>query len=175
MDVIAKTKDPTEWVSPLIVTPKKDGDIRLLVIDMRRANDNPITTIEQLKKDIKSATVFSNLDLRSWRRNVNQSQRLQHHWVFADTERLSLGIKSASEANQQVLEQRHILIGLKCVQNISDNIIVWGKTEKQHNEKLLSKLSSLNLTLKKSKCEFMKEKNTFLSVVFSSKGVLLDP
>jgi len=65
MDVIAKTKDPTEWVSPLIVTPKKDGDIRLLVIDMRRANDNPITTIEHLKKDIKSATVFSNLDLRS--------------------------------------------------------------------------------------------------------------
>ena len=38
MDIIEEINGPTDWVSPLIVTPKKDGDIRI-IIDMRRANE----------------------------------------------------------------------------------------------------------------------------------------
>ena len=44
---------PTEWVCPLAVVPKADGDIRICV-DMRRANEaiardrHPILTIEQV-------------------------------------------------------------------------------------------------------------------------------
>ena len=38
LDIIEETRGPTNWVSPLVVTPKKDGDIRVIV-DMRRANE----------------------------------------------------------------------------------------------------------------------------------------
>ena len=48
---------PTEWVSPLVVVPKPDGDIRVCV-DMRKANEaiirerHPIPTIEEVLYDL---------------------------------------------------------------------------------------------------------------------------
>ena len=60
---------PTEWVSPLVVVPKPDGDIRVCV-DMRRANEaieretHPIPTIEEILHDLNGSTVFSKLDLK---------------------------------------------------------------------------------------------------------------
>ena len=60
---------PTEWVSPLVVVPKPDGDIRVCV-DMQRANEaiirerHPISTIEEVLYDLNGATVFSKLDLK---------------------------------------------------------------------------------------------------------------
>ena len=37
MDIIKAVEGPTEWVSPVVVAPKSNGDIRLCV-DMRQAN-----------------------------------------------------------------------------------------------------------------------------------------
>ena len=34
LDIIEETDGPTDWVSPLILSPKRDGDIRI-IIDMR--------------------------------------------------------------------------------------------------------------------------------------------
>ena len=50
-DIIEKVDGPSPWVSPVVVTPKPNGDIRLCV-DMRRANKaiirerHPIPTID---------------------------------------------------------------------------------------------------------------------------------
>ena len=61
---------PTQWVSPLVVVPKPDGDIRVCV-DMRRANEaiererHPIPTMEEVLHDLNGSTVFSKLDLKS--------------------------------------------------------------------------------------------------------------
>ena len=69
-DIIKEvSRRPTEWVSPLVVVPKSDGDIRICV-DMRRANEaivrecQPIPTIEEVLYDLNGSTVFSKLDLK---------------------------------------------------------------------------------------------------------------
>ena len=68
-DIIEKVKGPTVWVSPVVVTPKPSGYIRLCV-DMRRANEAiiqerlPIPTIDEVLESLNGSGVFSKLDLR---------------------------------------------------------------------------------------------------------------
>ena len=68
--IIEKVNGPTPWVSPLVVTPKKDEDVRICV-DMRVANRaivrerHPMPTIDDLTHTLNGATVFSKLDLRA--------------------------------------------------------------------------------------------------------------
>ena len=48
--------------------------------------------------------------------------------------------------------------------NISNDVIVWGKTPEEHNqnlEALLQRIKELGLTLNRKKCEFAKESLTF--------------
>ena len=60
---------PSGWISPLVVVPKSDGDVRVWV-DMRRANEaiirerHPIPTVEELLHDLNGSTMFSKIDLK---------------------------------------------------------------------------------------------------------------
>jgi len=60
---------PTSWVSPLVVAPKPNGDVRICV-DMRRANQaiirerHPMPTVEDLLYNINGSTVFSKVDVK---------------------------------------------------------------------------------------------------------------
>ena len=63
------SEGPTGWISPLVVVPKSDGDVRICV-DMRRANQaiirerQPIPKIEKVLQDLNGSTIFSKVDLR---------------------------------------------------------------------------------------------------------------
>ena len=56
-------------MSPVVVIPKKNSDIRLC-IDMRRANEAvvrelyPIPTVEEILQDLNQSKVYSKLDIR---------------------------------------------------------------------------------------------------------------
>ena len=69
-DIIEEVPEgPSGWISPLVVVPKSDGDVRVCV-DMRRANEaiirerHPIPTVEELLHDLNGSTVFSKIDLK---------------------------------------------------------------------------------------------------------------
>ena len=69
-DIIEEVPDgSTKWVSPLVVIPKSDGDVRICV-DMRRANEavireqHPIPTVEEVLHRLNGSTMFSKLDLK---------------------------------------------------------------------------------------------------------------
>ena len=59
----------SKWQSPLVIVPKKGGDIRVCV-DLRLVNKAvkpekyPIPTIEDVSAKLEGCTVFSTLDLR---------------------------------------------------------------------------------------------------------------
>ena len=63
-----KIEGPTEWLSPLVVVPKPNNDLRICV-DMREANTVvlrerfPLPNIDQTLEEMNGAKIFSKLDL----------------------------------------------------------------------------------------------------------------
>ena len=173
---------PTEWVSPLVVVPKPDGDIRVCV-DMRRAKEaikrerHPIPTIEVLHH-LNGSTVFSKLDLKWGFHQVEletESRRITafitHRGLF-QYKRLMFGNTSAPEKYQKIVKDE--LIGCKGVANIADDLIIHGCGIKEHDENLLAVLRRLKergLTLNEKKCRFRLPKLTFFGHDLSGKGI----
>jgi hypothetical protein len=68
-DIIEKIDKPTSWISPTVITPKKNPKEIRLNVDTRVANGviprvNSITpTIEKLIQELNGAQVFSHLDM----------------------------------------------------------------------------------------------------------------
>lgn len=90
--------------------------------------------------------------------------------------RLNFGVNSAAEIFQNTL--RTALEGLDGVRNVSDDVIVHGRTQQEHDqrlEKCLQRIQEKNLTLNKSKCEFNKRKLEFFGYVFGEDGLSADP
>ena len=60
MDIIEKVENPSSWVSPLVVVPKNNKEVRICV-DMRRANEAvlrehfPIPTVDEILEDMNGA------------------------------------------------------------------------------------------------------------------------
>eukprot|EP00795_Rhopilema_esculentum_P007975 gene7975-13874_t len=62
--------------------------------------------------------------------------------------------------------------------NISDDVIIYGKTPEEHNNALkavIEKFIKVGLTLNREKCLFAQKSLTFFGFVFSDKGVSADP
>ena len=71
-----------------------------------------------------------------------------------------------------------VLLGLPGVLCLIDDILVYGSSIEEHNERLQAVLNSLKsaaVTLNQSKCEFGKETIKFLGHVINSNGVSADP
>ncbi len=68
--VISRVTEPTEWVSAMVVTKKKDKDELRICIDPRDLNSalkvphHPLTTVDDVLKEIPNAKVFSVLDAK---------------------------------------------------------------------------------------------------------------
>ena len=135
LDIIEKTTSPTHWVSPVIVVPKSDGDIRLCV-DMRRANlavkreRHPIPTIKVVLQEMNQSKTFSKLDVKWAYHQIELDPESRDITTFATHEglfrykRLMFGVSCAPEMYQRSMQQT--LAGCKGVRNILDDIIVFA-------------------------------------------------
>ncbi|CAB4008236.1 Hypothetical predicted protein, partial [Paramuricea clavata] len=81
--------------------------------------------------------------------------------------RLNCGLSTAAEIFQEAI--RSAIEGVPGSLNISDDIIVYGSTQDEHDkhlESVLKRLRQNNLTLNKSKCEFNKSSLCILVIPF---------
>ena len=184
MDIIEKVNSPSRWVSPVVVVPKPNGEVRLC-IDMKQANcaveqreRYPIPTIDEVLQDMSNSTVFSKLDLRWGYHQIELSEESREITTFITHrgmyryKRLMFGISSAPEKYQQVIQQT--LQDIEGVHNISDDIVVHGSTHELHDERLrkvMRRLRECGLTLNLEKCQFSMSELTFMGHVLSSRGV----
>ncbi len=187
LDIIEKVDGPTPWVSPIVTVPKKSGGVRICV-DMREANkailrEKHITpTLDDLIADLNGATVFSKLDLRAGYHQLELHPDSRYLTTFSTHaglrryKRLSFGINAASEIFQNAIAE--IIQDIPDSKNISDDIIVYGKTQTQHDnalERVLKTLKENGITLNQSKCEFSKSEIVFYGHIFSKNGLSADP
>ena len=90
--------------------------------------------------------------------------------------RLPFGITSAPEHFQRKIGE--ILSGLKGIVCLLDDVLVYGETPQEHDERLiaaLKRISKAGLTLSQEKCEFNKPSIKFLGQLVDGTGVKLDP
>ena len=186
LDIIEKVDGPTDWVSPIVVAPRKNGDIRICV-DMRKANEaikreRHITpTIDYITSNLNGAKVFSKMDMNNGFHQCEISPESRNITVFSPHvglrcyKRLNYGISASPEIFNN--EIRKALEGLDGSINISDDIN-YGKDQQDHDKNLqavFERLKQKNLTLNKSKCLFSQKEVKFFGYIFSENGISADP
>jgi len=188
-DIIEKVNEPTGWVSPPVVTPKKDQSQIRLNVDMRVANQaiprrhtqHPM--IYDVVNELSGSTVFSHLDMSKGYHQLELKESSRNVTTFSTHlslyryKRLHYGTRSAAEIFQETMREE-LTQDLKGVFNISGDIIVHGRDTKEHDENLealLKKTREKNVTLNKAKCEFNKERVVYYCLMFSKEGASPDP
>ena len=187
-DIIERVPEnqPTPWVSPIVVVPKKDGNVRLCV-DMRMANGaikrvrHPIPTVEDISLELNGAQWFSKLDLSQAYHQLELDEGSRYITTFSTHvglfryKRLNYGTNAAAEIVQFTLQQQ--LQGLTGVRHIADGTIVYGMTRQEHDiiDKCLQRLFDRGLRLNQEKCSFLSRTLKFFGQIFSANGTQPDP
>ena len=183
MDIIEPVDEPSSWVSPIVPVPKKNGELRICV-DMRVANQaiqrtrHPIPRIEELIDEMNNAKVFSKLDLKMGYHQIELEEGSREITTFITHKglyrykRLMFGMNSAPELYQHTLAQ--VLSDCEGVINYIDDVVVFGRNEEEHKQRLtkvLEKLEKCGLTLNKEKCQIHLREIEFLGFHISAEGV----
>ena len=188
LGIVETTTGPTPWVSPIVCVPKpKTGKVRVCV-DMRNANKairrerHCMPSIEELIVELSGAKVFSKLDLNQGYNQLELDEESRYITTFATHlglrryTRLFFGINSAAEVFNETIKKT--LCGLNGTINISDDILIFGRDQTEHDQNLIETLNRLRdcgLTLNKSKCELNKTSVEYFGHVFNAQGVSASP
>ena len=177
------------WASPVVLVPKKDGNLRFCV-DYRRINAitkkdvYPLPRIDDILDTLDQARYFSTLDLASGYRQIEMDPATKDKSAFTthaglfEFERMPFGLCNAPATFQRLMLA--VLAGMECdfCFVYFDDILVCSKTLEEHMEHLqqvFNRLQEAKLTLKPKKCSFQQDEVIYLGHVISRKGIAPDP
>ena len=184
--IISRITEPTDWVAGMVVVPKQSGEVRIC-IDYTELNKCikrerlMLPSVNDLLAQLKQAKVWSKLDCKSGYFQCVLSEKSAKLTTFLTPfgrfyfNRLPMGICSAPEYYQRQVSS--LLQGMKGVVSYLDDVLVFGKTQKEHDERLRSVLNRMleaGITLNRDKCEFSVASVKFLGHVISTGGVKPD-
>ena len=175
----------TPCVSAIVLVPKgKETDEVRICSDNRIANTailrerHTMPTVDDLIVKLNGASVISKFDLKCGYNQILIKPSCRYitafctHMGIFQYKRLNFGINTAAEIFQKAVES--IIAGLEGVINISDDIIVAGRDQKEHDNRLdavLKRFNDAGMTLNAKKCEFSKKEFDFFGLHVSSKGI----
>lgn len=185
--IIAPVTEPTEWVSGLVVTRKKNTDDIRICIDPGDLNKaikrphHPLKTIEQIAAQIPGSKYFTVVDAKEAFYHIPLESKSSYLTSFATPFgryrylRMPMGLCSSSDVYQRAIEQ--LLEGYPCHIMI-DDILITGTTEAEHDEnlnKVLTRLLALNLKLSPKKCVYKQREVIYLGHMLTDSGIKPDP
>jgi hypothetical protein len=167
------------WGVPVLLVEKKDGTQRMC-LDYRSLNEvtiknkYPLPWIEDLFDQLKGASVFSKIDLRSGyhQLKIRESDipKTTFHIRYGLYEYtvMSFGLTNAPAYFMYLMNKVF-------VEYLDKFVVVFIKEYEVHLRLVLEKLRAHQLYTKFSKCEFWITKVTFLSHIISAGGVSVNP
>ncbi|WVZ92844.1 hypothetical protein U9M48_038882, partial [Paspalum notatum var. saurae] len=176
-------------LSPVLFVDKKDGSRRMCV-DYRALNDvtiknkYPLPRIDDLFDQLQGACVFSKIDLRSGYHqmkirpsDIPKTAFITRFGLYEYTV-MSFGLTNAPAYFMNLMNKVFMEYLDKFVVVFIDDILIYSKTEEEHEEHLrlvLQKLRDHKLYAKLSKCEFWLDQVPFLGHIVSKGGIMVDP
>lgn len=185
MNVITKVEEPTEWVNSMVCVDKKNKNKELRIcMDPGDLNRNikrehyQIPKREEIASEMAGAKYFSKLDAAQGFWQIKLDDKSSRYCTFNTPYgryrflRMPFGIISASEIYHRAMD--NMLEGLEGVRCYIDDVVIWGSTLQEHNERLakvLHRISDNGLKLNRAKCQFGVQEVTFLGDKLSSEGI----
>ena len=189
MGIIEDIKGPTTWASPIVCFRKPNNSEEICMRVPNKAilrERHPSPTIDDLIQQLNGSSYFSKLDLSSGYHQLELDEESRDITTFVTHKglkrftRLNFGTNSASEIFQNVIQTtfQDIEGCLNVSDDVSDDILVFAKTQEEHDKILqavLERADEKNLRFNGRKCEFDKRNLTLHGHVFSEKGVSACP
>ncbi|WVZ92091.1 hypothetical protein U9M48_038181 [Paspalum notatum var. saurae] len=178
------------WGCPALFVEKKDRGGKRLCVDYEPLNaitiknKYPIPHIDILFDQLAGAKVFSKIDLRSGYYQIKIREEDIPKTAFSTRYGLyeylvmSFGLTNAPAFFMYMMNSVFMNELDKFVVVFIDDILIYSKNEKEHEEHLrvvLTRLREHKLYAKFSKCAFWLKEVGFLGHILSEKGVAVDP
>nr|KYP38133.1 Transposon Ty3-I Gag-Pol polyprotein [Cajanus cajan] len=156
------------WGAPVLLVKKKDGSFRLCV-DYRQLNKftiknkYPFPRIDDLLDQLRGATVFSKIDLRSGYHQIKvkaediQKTAFRTRYGHYEYQVMPFGVTNAPAMFMDYMNKIFLPYLDHFVVVFIDDILIYSRTLKEHEEHLQTVLQILKdkqLYAKLSKCEF---------------------
>jgi len=184
-DIISRTYGPLKWLSNICPVPKPGSPDQIrITIDMRAANTailrerHPIRRTEDLFVILNGAKFFSKLDMNKAYNQIELEESCKFITAFIAPSgtywwnRLNLGTCASSEIFERTIQE--MLVGLKGVINLADDILVWGSDRAEHDRNLeaaLNVLQDRGATLNVEKCLIAVSELVFFGLRITDKGI----
>ena len=185
---IVPVDEPTDWVSQnLMSVTEKKSRIRIC-IDPRPLNKAlkhehyKLPILEDILPQLSQACMFSVCDLKVGYLYCKLDHSSSMLTTFATPFgrylwcRLPFGLTVSSEIFQKRLHQAlESLEGVRC---IADDVLIWGRTDNEHDERVrsfLQRCCEIGISLNKDKCRFGLQEIPFMGHVVSNSGLKPDP
>ena len=167
--------------------PKNNGKVRICV-DLKPLNENvlrevhPLPKVDETLAQLVGAKVFTKLDANSgfWQIPLAESSRQLTSFITPigryQFNKLPFGISSAPEHFQKRMSA--ILSGLDGGVCQTDDVLVFGRDQTEHDSRLLAvlkRIESAGATLNPEKCEFSQKTVKFLGNIIDENGIRADP
>ncbi|GJQ91297.1 putative reverse transcriptase domain-containing protein [Tanacetum coccineum] len=177
------------WGAPVLFVKKKDGSFRMC-IDYRELNKltvknrYPLSRIDDLFDQLQGSSIYSKIDLRSGYHQLRVREQdipktaFRTRYGHYEFQVMPFGLTNAPAVFMDLMNRVCKPYLDKFVIVFIDDILIYSKDEKEHEEHLkaiLELLKKEQLYAKFSKCEFWIPKVQFLGHVIDSRGIHVDP
>nr|GEW85119.1 putative reverse transcriptase domain-containing protein [Tanacetum cinerariifolium] len=177
------------WGAPVLLVKKKDGSFRMC-IDYRELNKLTVKNryrllrIDDLFDQIQRSSIYSKIDFRFGYHQLRVREQdipkmaFQTRYRHYEFQFMPFGLTNTPAIFMDLMNRVCKPYLDKFVIVFIDDILIYSKDEKEHEEHLYAILELLieeKLYAKFSKCEFWISKVQFLSHVIDSRGIHVDP